>query len=129
MPVALVLDSDRQNADHLCRLLALLEVPAIPAYTWQAGLLLIEENQGDGQASIDLVFLGISECDGEGYELSESLHPKIPGDEIPIVLVAPAGCRNLVESLEQFGARATIAKPATLEAVASVLIGMNCIEK
>ena len=127
MSTALVIDSDRQSADHLCRILALLDVPTIPAYSWRAGLLALEEEEGVEQDSIEILFLGLSDTCGEGFDLSRFTRPVFLGRQIPVVLVAPASCSDISERVKQVGAREVIIKPAMLGSVASVLVGMNLI--
>jgi hypothetical protein len=127
MPAALVLDSDRGSADHLCQLLDLLDVPAFPAYSWRAGMLMLEEENRTEQEPFEMLFLGISDSDGKQVDKSRTLFPILPGRDLSVILVAPAGYKNLLERMEQVGARATITKPATLESVADVLMGLDSI--
>jgi hypothetical protein len=128
MPAALVLDDDRLAADHLCQILTLLEFPAVPAYSWRAGLLALEEEENSGGGSIEVLFLGLNDHEGEGSERPADAPGAIARREIAVILVVPPGCKNLVERMEEVGARATIPKPPTIEAVANVLVGMNLIK-
>ncbi len=122
MPSAVVIDDNRQMANSICQMLTLLGVDAKPAYGPRAAMLMFNEE------APDIIFLDINMPGVDGFEVMAYLRRQPGLGDLPVVVVTSDDQPETIDRAHQMGVLQVIVKPATLEAMESVLEEAGLIE-
>jgi CheY-like chemotaxis protein len=115
MPLALVIDDNRQTADFLCQMLDLLGVGARATYGPRDALLLLRNKRPD------IIFLDIQMPGVDGFEVLAFLQREPHLKEIPVVIVTSDDQPETALKARRTGALLTLVKPVTMETLERVL--------
>ena len=116
MPIALVIDDNRQMADGLCQLINLLGVAARAAYGPREALLNLR-----GAINPDIIFLDIAMPGVDGFEVLAFLQREPHLKDIPVVIVTSDDQPETAIKARRTGALLTLVKPVTIETLERVL--------
>jgi len=111
MPRALVIDDNKESADAVCSLLALLDVDAQAAYGPRAAMLLLKDFRPD------IVFLDINMPGIDGFEVMSYLRRFPQMQDVPIVFVTSDDQPETAGRVRRTGALLIIIKPASVDAL------------
>ena len=115
MPSALVIEENRTTSESLCQLLGLLDITARPAYTQRAAYLTLKEMLPD------FIFLSIHPLEAGFLEVLDFLKRETNLEHIPVILLATAEQKEIVQRMSNTGVLEVIQRPASLEAVEKAL--------
>ncbi len=115
MPKALVIDDNKESADTVCEMLALLDVDAQAAYGPRAAMLLLKDFRPD------IVFLDINMPGVDGFEVMSYLHRFPQMQDVPIVFVTSDDQPETAGRVRRTGALLIIIKPASVDALEMAL--------
>lgn len=120
MYTALVVDDNREPADLLCRMLALLGLSARPAYGARQAILAVQEEVPD-ITFVDLYMPGLN-----GFEVVGYIQRELKNQRAPFVLITVDDSEETKVRAKECGVSEVIVKPATVEALERVLrkVGM-----
>ncbi len=122
MPTALVIDDNRQTADTLCQMLALLGVEAQAAYGARAALLTFQRIQPD------IVFLDINLPGVDGFEVMAYLRREPGFKDLPVVIITSDDQPETALKARRTGALLFLVKPVTMELIERALRTVKLIE-
>jgi CheY-like chemotaxis protein len=112
---ALVVDDVRAMVDGICRMLALLDIQAAPAYGSRAAIIQLNENTPD-VVFLDLNMPGLGGMDVISYMQRE---PRLA--EVPVIVVTSDDQAETAERVRTLGARDLLVKPVKFEDLEAVL--------
>jgi chemosensory pili system protein ChpA (sensor histidine kinase/response regulator) len=112
---ALVVDDVRAMVDGICRMLALLDIQAAPAYGSRAAIIQLNENTPD-VVFLDLNMPGLGGTDVISYMQRE---PRLA--EVPVIVVTSDDQAETAERVRTLGARDLLVKPVKFEDLEAVL--------
>ncbi len=115
MPLALVIDDNRQMADGLCQMINLLGVAAQAAYGPRDALLNLRDKLPD------IIFLDIAMPGVDGFEVLAFLQREPHLKDIPVVIVTSDDQPETAVKARRTGALLTLIKPVTIETLERVL--------
>lgn len=122
MPTALVVDDNRQTADSLCQMLALLGVEAAAAYGPRAALLALQQRQAD------IVFLDLNLPGIDGFEVLAYLRREPRFKDLPVVVITSDDQPETALKARRTGALLLMVKPVTMESLERALRTLKLIE-
>jgi CheY-like chemotaxis protein len=115
MSRALVIDDNKESADTVCEMLALLDVDAQAAYGPRAAMLLLKDFRPD------IVFLDINMPGVDGFEVMSYLRRFPQMQDVPIVFVTSDDQPETAGKVRRTGALLIIIKPASVDALEMAL--------
>jgi CheY-like chemotaxis protein len=115
MVTALVIDDNRESADVVVEMLALLNVQAQAAYGPRAAMLVLKD------FTPDIVFLDINMPGVDGFEVLSYLRRFPRMQDVPIVFITSDDQPETAGKVRKTGALLVIIKPATIESLEQAL--------
>jgi CheY-like chemotaxis protein len=115
MVQALVVDDVRAMVDGICRMLALLDIQAAPAYGSRAAIIHLNDSTPD-VVFMDLNMPGLGGIDVISYMQRE---PRLA--KVPVIVVTSDDQPETAERVRILGARDLLVKPVQVEDLESVL--------
>ena len=116
MPVALVIDDNRDQADALCSMIQLLDITAYAAYGPRAAMLALKK------IVPDVVFLDIKMPGVDGFEVLNYLRRYPSMKNVPVVIVTSDDHKDTFAKALKTGALMMIVKPARLDSIEKALV-------
>jgi CheY-like chemotaxis protein len=116
MVTALVIDDNRESADVVVEMLALLNVQAQAAYGPRAAMLVLKD------FTPDIVFLDINMPGVDGFEVLSYLRRFPRMQDVPIVFITSDDQPETAGKVRKTGALLVIIKPATIESLEQALL-------
>jgi chemosensory pili system protein ChpA (sensor histidine kinase/response regulator) len=112
---ALVIEDSRSTSDSMCKMLKMLKIIAVPAYSPRAAFIQIDE------AIPNIIFLDINLPTVDGFEVLSYLRRDPRLEKIPVIIVTSNDQPEIYRRAEQGKAQEVIIKPATLESLQKAL--------
>jgi CheY-like chemotaxis protein len=115
MPVALVIDDNRDNADSLCKMLEFLGVEVQVAYGSRTAILNLKKRIPD------IIFLDITLPGVDGFEVMAYLRREPDLRYVPVVVVTADDQQETAQKARRTGALLVMVKPVELGSLEQVL--------
>jgi CheY-like chemotaxis protein len=119
MPVALVIDDNRDNADSLCKMLEFLGVEVQVAYGSRTAILNLKKRIPD------IIFLDITLPGVDGFEVMAYLRREPDLRYVPVVVVTADDQQETAQKARRTGALLVMVKPVELGSLEQVLERVN----
>lgn len=115
MPTALVIDDNREMADGLAEMLALLGVKAEAAYGARTGMMMLKKR------SPDVIFLDINMPGVDGFEVMAYFRRLPQFKDIPVIIVTSDDQPETAKRARDTGVLSLIVKPTSIEDIEKAL--------
>lgn len=115
MTQALVVDDIRQMVDSLCQMLALLNVPAIPAYGARAAIEILNE------CTPDVVFMDLNMPGLGGMDVIRYMQREPRLAAVPVIVVTSDDQPVTAQRAKALGVAALLVKPVQMDGIESAL--------
>jgi CheY-like chemotaxis protein len=112
---ALVIDDNREMADSVCQMLALLNIESRVAYGPRTAITTMAEEVPE------MVFLDINMPGVSGFEVLGYLRREPGMTEVPVIVISSDNQPETIDEAQKMGVVAFISKPFGLEEIKTVL--------
>jgi CheY-like chemotaxis protein len=120
MPLALIIEDNRQMADNLRRMLELLGIEVEVAYGARTGMLTVTK-------APDVVFLDINMPGVDGFEVLGYIRRQPVLDKTPVIIVTSDDQPETARKAKETGALTLIIKPPSIEQLEKILKDIKLI--
>jgi hypothetical protein len=121
METALIIDDNKETADSLKQMVSLLSIDAEVAYSSRTGISILQERT-PGLILLDLNMPGVG-----GFEVMAYLRREPRLENVPVIIVTSDDQAETIQKAKDAGAKATVIKPATMEAIEEALKDANIL--
>lgn len=115
MKQALVIDDQREIVESICKMLSLMDIQGVAAYSPLAALTIVKEHVPD------IIFVDIHMPGLEGVEVIHFLRREPAFLDVPIIVITSDDQKETRTKALQAGARQVIIKPVTFETLERVV--------